>query len=170
MTNPFDPPSGETPDGGTPVPPSQNPYGEGMPPYGQSMPPYGYGQPPHGQPPPYAQPQYGHYPMAMRNGLGTAALVLGIIGAVAGVTLFLFFLAFVLGVLAVIFGLVGRGRAKRGEASNKTMATWGLWLGVAALVLSIVGLLFVIHVAKLQHDCRERAVDQQQYDDCRHVW
>jgi len=170
MTNPFDPPSGETPDPASPAPP---PYGQAMPPYGQSVPPYeapqyGYGQPQYSQPQ-YGQPQYG-YPQAMRNGLGTAALVLGILGAVAGATLFLFFVAFVLGVLAVVFGLIGRGRAKRGEASNKTAATWGFSLGAVALVLSVVGLLFVIHVVRDMNRCRERAITPQQYDACENVW
>ena len=165
MTNPFDPPSEETPGPATPAPP---PYGQAMPPYGQSMPPYAAPQYGYGQPQ-YGQPQYG-YPPAMRNGLGTTALVLGIIGAVAGATLVLFFLAFILGVLAVVFGLIGRGRAKRGEASNKTAATWGFALGVVALVLSVVGGVFLIRVGMNRQDCREHAVNQQQYDDCNNVW
>jgi hypothetical protein len=148
VTVPFEPPSGY------PQPPA----------YGQPPP---YGQPPvYGQPSPYGYPGYGGYPPALRNGLGTAALVLGILGAVCGLTLFGFFLAFPLGVLAVIFGLIGRGRAKRHEATNNNSATWGLCLGIAALVMSAVGLVFVIHVVRDQNACRDRAVTQQDYINC----
>ncbi|MGW0468364.1 DUF4352 domain-containing protein [Streptomyces sp. NPDC003027] len=76
---------------------------------------------------------------AFRNGLGTAALVLGIIGAVSGLVPFLFWLAGVLGLLALVLGLVGKGRVKRGEANNKGAALTGAVLGLAALVLSVVG-------------------------------
>ncbi|MFD9500324.1 DUF4190 domain-containing protein [Streptomyces sp. NPDC060035] len=74
-----------------------------------------------------------------RNGLGTAALVLGIIGTVSGLIPFLFWLAGILGVIALVLGLAGRGRAKRGEASNKGVATFGAVLGLVALILSVVG-------------------------------
>ncbi len=74
-----------------------------------------------------------------RNGLGVAALILGLIGAVSGLVPFLFWLAGVLGLIALILGLAGRGRAKRGEATNKSMATFGAVLGLIALILSVVG-------------------------------
>ncbi|MFJ8696351.1 DUF4190 domain-containing protein [Streptomyces roseolilacinus] len=95
---------------------------------------------------PTQQPQYGAphpappAPAApARNGLGTAALVLGIIGTVSGFIPLFFWLAGVLGLLALVLGLVGRGRAKRGEATNKGLATTGAILGLVALVLSVVG-------------------------------
>lgn len=175
MTNPFEPPADE---------PQATPPAGGPPPYGQSPPPYGqpaYGQPGYGQSPPlygqppmspapYGQPPYGSHPMMMRNGLGTAALVLGIVGAVSGLFMVLFFIAFILGVLAVIFGLVGRGRAKRGEASNKTMATWGFALGVVSLVLAVVGLAVVVHVSNDRQNCRAQATSQDEYLHCNSIW
>ncbi|MEV7277982.1 DUF4352 domain-containing protein [Streptomyces sp. NPDC093111] len=78
-------------------------------------------------------------PAAMRNGLGTAALILGIIGTVSGLIPLFFWLAGILGLIALILGLVGKGRVKRGEASNKGAALTGAILGLAALVLSVVG-------------------------------
>ncbi|MEU5402093.1 DUF4352 domain-containing protein [Streptomyces sp. NPDC005963] len=96
-------------------------------------------QPPHG-----AAPQHGAYtppPQHMRNGLGTAALVLGIIGAITGWIPFIFFLGGGLGLLALILGLVGRGRGKRGEASNKGVATAGAVLGLVAMVAATVGMI-----------------------------
>ncbi|MFF7182707.1 DUF4352 domain-containing protein [Streptomyces sp. NPDC008121] len=78
-------------------------------------------------------------PAAFRNGLGTAALVLGIIGTVSGLIPFFFWLAGILGLIALVLGLVGKGRVKRGEANNKGATVTGVVLGLAALVLSVVG-------------------------------
>ncbi|MFH9470609.1 DUF4190 domain-containing protein [Streptomyces clavifer] len=93
--------------------------------------------------PPQPQQPYapGHEPglRPARNGLGISALVLGIIGTVSGLIPLLFWLAGILGVIALVLGLAGRGRAKRGEASNKGVATFGAVLGLLALVLSVVG-------------------------------
>ncbi|NEC65681.1 DUF4190 domain-containing protein [Streptomyces sp. SID9727] len=102
-------------------------------------------QPPQSPQPPYPQPQqpYGpaHAPglRPARNGLGIAALILGLIGAVSGLIPLLFWLAGILGTIALILGLVGRGRAKRGEATNKNMATFGTLLALIALIMSVVG-------------------------------
>ncbi|MFE7109354.1 DUF4190 domain-containing protein [Streptomyces sp. NPDC057575] len=96
-------------------------------------------QPPQSpQPQPYTPAQTpGTRPA--RNGLGIAALILGVIGAVSGLIPFLFWLAGILGLIALILGLAGRGRAKRGEATNKGMATFGAVLGLISLILTVVG-------------------------------
>ncbi|MEE1768820.1 DUF4352 domain-containing protein [Streptomyces sp. JV185] len=97
------------------------------------------------QPPQSPQPQQPYAPAQMpgvrpaRNGLGIAALVLGVIGAVSGLIPFLFWMAGILGLIALILGLAGRGRAKRGEATNKGMTTFGAALGLIALILAVVG-------------------------------
>ncbi|MGW9136789.1 DUF4190 domain-containing protein [Streptomyces sp. NPDC055681] len=97
------------------------------------------------QPPQSPQPQQPYVPAQTpglrpaRNGLGISALILGIIGAVSGLIPFLFWLAGILGVIALILGLVGRGRVKRGEATNKGATTFGAVLGLIALILSVVG-------------------------------
>ncbi|MFI1017518.1 DUF4190 domain-containing protein [Streptomyces sp. NPDC020965] len=92
-----------------------------------------------------APPQYGqHGRPSMRNGLGTASLILGIIGAISGVIPLLFWMAGILGVIALILGLVGRGRVKRGEANNKGVTITGAVLGLVALVLSVVGLIITV--------------------------
>ncbi|WP_250290866.1 DUF4352 domain-containing protein [Streptomyces atroolivaceus] len=74
-----------------------------------------------------------------RNGLGISALVLGIIGTVSGLVPLFFWLAGILGLIALILGLAGRGRAKRGEATNKGVTTFGAVLGLVSLILSVVG-------------------------------
>lgn len=97
------------------------------------------------QPPQSPQPQQPYAPAQTpgtrpaRNGLGIAALVLGVIGAVSGLVPFLFWLAGVLGLIALILGLAGRGRAKRGEATNKGVTTFGAALGLISLILAVVG-------------------------------
>ncbi|MFH8222670.1 DUF4190 domain-containing protein [Streptomyces sp. NPDC018057] len=130
-----------------PQPPQQPAPGYGYP---QSNPNYGYPQsapgypaaPPVGYPQAYPQaPGYG-MPMQPSNGMGTTGLVLGIIGVVCSLTFFLWFFGIVLGILGIIFGAIGRGKANRGEATNKGAATGGLVCGIiATVVLPLLGLL-----------------------------
>ncbi|WP_328633218.1 DUF4190 domain-containing protein [Streptomyces sp. NBC_00356] len=101
-------------------------------------------QPPQSPHSPQQHPQYPPFQQqppqqVARNGLGTAALILGVIGALSGLIPLLFWLAGILGVIALILGLTGRGRAKRGEATNKGVALTGTILGLAAMGLAIFG-------------------------------
>jgi uncharacterized membrane protein len=66
--------------------------------------------------------------------MGTAGLVLGIIGVVLCWSP----LGIILGILAIIFGSVGLSRAKRGEATNRGAATAGLVLGIVAVALLVL--------------------------------
>ena len=84
----------------------------------------------------------------MRNGLGTAALILGIIGTLSGLIPLLFWLAGTLGLIALILGLVGKGRVKRGEANNKGVTLTGAILGLVSLILATVGLIITVTAAK----------------------
>ncbi|WP_329454626.1 DUF4190 domain-containing protein [Streptomyces sp. NBC_01497] len=76
-----------------------------------------------------------------RNGMGTSSLVVGIIGLVLS---WYWPAGLVLGALAVIFGVVGRGRAARGEASNAGTAKAGLVLGIVGLVLTAIFAAFIM--------------------------
>jgi uncharacterized membrane protein len=67
--------------------------------------------------------------------MGTTGLVLGIIGVVCSLTFFLWFFGVILGILGIIFGAIGRGKASRGEATNKGAATAGLVCGIVATVI-----------------------------------
>jgi hypothetical protein len=100
-------------------------------------PPPPYGAYPGSYPPPPPQPYSGFTPppTGPRNGLGIAALVIAIIGlvfcwTVAG--------GVILGVAAVIMGFVGRGRVKRGEATNGGVAIAGIVLGFLAIIVSLI--------------------------------
>lgn len=125
-----------------------------------------YGQPPHP-----ADPRDSSGRLARpRNGMGTAALVLGILAvlsswtAVGGI---------VLGILAVILGLVGRRRVKRREADNGGMAVAGIVLGAIGLVIGIgaavlLGLLISGAVnSDLVRCLRDAGGDQSRIDICR---
>jgi hypothetical protein len=96
-------------------------------------------QPPPGYPAPPPMPYAGQAPppAGPRNGLGTAALILAIIGlltfwsVIGGITL---------GIVAVILGFVGRGRVKRGEANNGGVALAGILLGFLSIAAALVWL------------------------------
>ncbi|MFF9014463.1 DUF4190 domain-containing protein [Streptomyces sp. NPDC014870] len=103
-------------------------------------PSYGYpGYPGYGTGGGYGQP--GGWQQQPSNGMGTAAMVLGII-AVAGFCLY--GLGVILGILALIFGVIARKKVTRGEATNGGMATAGIVLGSIGIVVSSVFLGFII--------------------------
>ncbi|MFE5791240.1 DUF4190 domain-containing protein [Streptomyces sp. NPDC056503] len=150
------------PDGGELPPPPVAPGGPAA--YGAPAPPPAYGHPPagpagYGYPPPataYGYPSagptaYGYPPVhpaaygpmpGQYNGMGTAGMVLGIIGT----CLFWFYgvPSIVLGVLALIFGILGRKRARRGEAGNGGVATAGIVLGIVSTVLGAAVVALVV--------------------------
>ncbi|MDR6977651.1 hypothetical protein J2X68_004370 [Streptomyces sp. 3330] len=128
---PVDPYAPPGPGGPVPPPPLA-PHGPGQIPYGY---PGGYGYPSHipyggGVPGPYGWPGG----MADRNGMGVAGMVLGIISAVG---FCMWPLAVVLGILGITFGAVGRGKARRGEASNPGQALAGIICGSVGIALAI---------------------------------
>ncbi|MFD4624422.1 DUF4190 domain-containing protein [Streptomyces sp. NPDC058475] len=82
-------------------------------------------------------------PMAPSNGMGTAALVLGILAAVV---FCLWPLAIVLGILGVIFGAIGRRKVRRGEATNPGQALAGIICGAVGIALGIAMLVILIVV------------------------
>ncbi|MFJ3307962.1 hypothetical protein ACIPSA_33725 [Streptomyces sp. NPDC086549] len=144
--NPFAPPAGAGPyPQGAPVPPPPiAPDGPGQVPYGYPGGPAGYGYP---APPGYGGPgpvahgaPAGYYgwpgtqPMPS-NGMGTAGLVLGILAAICFCA---WPLALVLGALGVIFGAIGRGKARRGEATNPGQSLAGIICGSVGIVLALV--------------------------------
>jgi uncharacterized membrane protein HdeD (DUF308 family) len=100
-----------------------------------------------GPPPPPPAAKYGGGPMQdqePRNGLGTAALVCGIIAVVLSFIPALNAFTWPLGVLAIIFGAVGWSRANKGRATNKSIAITGLVLGILSfftfcLIYIIIG-------------------------------
>ncbi|MET9828213.1 DUF4190 domain-containing protein [Streptomyces sp. NPDC006385] len=140
--NPFAPPSAPGPyaaHGEHVPPPPIAPDGPGQVPYGY---PGGHGY----APGPGAGGYYGWPGMAPMpsNGMGTAGLVLGISSAVI---FCLWPVAIVVGILALIFGAIGRGKARRGEATNPGQALAGIICGAAGVVLGLGMLALVIATA-----------------------
>lgn len=108
-----------------PQPPQPGVYGAYPPPYPGSYPP----------PSPYGG--YAPPPTGPKNGFGIAALVIAIVSLASVI------FGVVLGVVAIIFGFLGWGRAKRGEATNGGMAVAGIVLGILSIIEAIaaIGLL-----------------------------
>lgn len=134
----------------------------------------GWSGPPQDQPPPpppsYGYPAQGGYgggqPAKPSNGIGIAALVIGI------VSIFLFWfpvLGLVLAILAVVFGIVGIRKASRGEATNKGMAITGVVTGGLALVGAILASIFYLFLAdefSTLFECIEQAETVQDEEAC----
>ncbi|OLF08296.1 DUF4190 domain-containing protein [Actinophytocola xanthii] len=76
-------------------------------------------------------------PVKPHNGVGTTALVLGLVGAAVGLIPLLGVAAIVLGALALVFGLLGWSRSQKQLATNKGMAVTGTVLGAIALTLGL---------------------------------
>ena len=102
--------------------------------------------------------------------MGVAALILGIVALLGFWTIIL---GIVLGLLALIFGIIGRKRATRREATNGGVALAGAILGGIALAasvlfLALVGAFFVNHKSDIQkfRDCVNSAQTDQQRQDC----
>ncbi|WP_274562500.1 DUF4190 domain-containing protein [Streptomyces spiramyceticus] len=91
------------------------------------------------------------------NGFGITAMVLGIIA----VTFFCAYgLGIILGILALIFGILGRKRVQRGEATNNGMAVAGIILGIVGFVLSAVFIGFIVWAIVEGQNQRDREADE----------
>jgi hypothetical protein len=114
---------------------------QGTPQTGPPYPyPYQYQTSPYpgGYPPPPPQPYYGYPrpPLAPKNGLGIASLVLAII---ALLSVWSVFAPIILGLIAVVIGFLGHGRVKRGIANNGGVAIAGIVLGALAIIVGLEG-------------------------------
>ncbi|MFC9327080.1 DUF4190 domain-containing protein [Kitasatospora sp. NPDC057015] len=90
-----------------------------------------------------------------RNGLGVAAMTLGIVSAVLGLMIAFFWLAWLPALLAVILGAVALRHVRKGLASNRGMALTGVILGAVGLLASVAsGVLVVVQVHKLREEQR----------------
>jgi Domain of unknown function (DUF4190) len=129
--------------------------------------------------PPY-QPQDGGYPApgypaarGRRNGMGTAALVCGVVALVLVILLLFSPLGAFLGLLAVLFGILGLIRVNRGEADNRGQAVAGLVTGAVALLFGIlftitVGTWFATHVNDFRRfgSCMDNASTPAARESC----
>ena len=161
----------------TPSDQPQYPTQPGQPP-GQypSQPPGQYpGQPPGQYPgqPPGQYPASGYPAARRRNGMGTAALVLGVVALVLVLLLLFSPVGAFLGLLAVLFGILGLMRANRGEADNRGQAVAGLVTGAIALLVGVfftisIGVWFSTHVNDFNRfgQCIDDAVGSAAREEC----
>ena len=139
-----------------PVGPGRRPDPPGLPTAGDE-----WDQSPAGPPP----------TRVVRNGLGVAALVLGILSLV-----FMFVfppIGVILGILAVVFGILGVRRVRRGEATNRGQAmaggiTGGIGLVVSVALLAVVGAFIFSHRTQIDQytQCLRNAHTQHARDVC----
>ncbi|MDQ6783062.1 MAG: DUF4190 domain-containing protein [Actinomycetota bacterium] len=101
--------------------------------------------------------------------MATAALVLGILSIVLGITVIG---GVLLGLLAIIFGVIGSGRAKRGLVDGRGRAVAGIITGVVgilivvALVVAGVSFFNSSSVKNLQNCLSQAGNDQAQIQSC----
>ena len=93
--------------------------------------------------PGYGSTGYGAPAAQRRNGFGVAALVLGVLAVLTAWTVIG---GIILGILAVIFGVLGRGRARRGEATNGGMSMAGIVLGAIGTLIAIALIALAVSV------------------------
>jgi hypothetical protein len=72
-----------------------------------------------------------------RNGLGTAALVLGIVGIPLALIPLIGVVGFICGLVGTVLGAIGVVRARSGKATNFKVALAGTILSVIAMIVSI---------------------------------
>ncbi len=152
-----------------------------MPPEDQrgAPPPPPPAQPAYGQPSAHAPPPGGattpRYTPATRprNGVGTAALVLGILGLVLAILVLPAPLGALLGLIAVILGIVGISRVNQGVADNRGQAVTGLVTGAIGLILGVVimvsvGNFFATHATAFSRlsSCLNDASTRTQQEQC----
>ncbi|MGW0563772.1 DUF4190 domain-containing protein [Streptomyces sp. NPDC003016] len=163
--------TGAAPEQGAVPPPPLAPTGPAQTPPGE----YGYPAYPAPQAPaPYGTGGYPGYPgyggpaawsgqQGPANGFGITAMVLGIIS----VTFFCAYgLSIILGILALIFGILGRKRAQRGEATNSGMALAGIILGIVGFVAGAAFIAVIVWAVVQSEDERDRELDS--YDPYAH--
>jgi hypothetical protein len=127
---PGDPP-GHPPPG---VPPGyQPPPGYAGPPY---QPPPQLGEPPAGYPPPGYQGSYGPQGEMQpgMNGLAIASLISSFTGLFCCIG----------GILAIVLGAVAMGQIKRTHQDGYALAVAGIVIGVAALIVNLVVVIFAL--------------------------
>ncbi|MEU2431179.1 DUF4190 domain-containing protein [Streptomyces sp. NPDC007861] len=149
---------------GGPAQPAPGPYG-----YPAATPTPGYGYPgtpgtPDAGAPGYGYPGYPGYPgsswaigPAPQNGMGTAAMVLGILALCLGWCYGIFGL--ILGVLALIFGILGRKRCQRGEANNNGQALAGIILGAIGMVVAVCFIALYVWIFANADEWEESGID-----------
>ncbi len=118
-----------------PTPPGDQPQPPVSPPPG--APAYPAASAPVPPPPPGAPAYAGTVAAAPSNGIGVASLVLAILGIIGCIP-------FIGSILGIVLGRIGINKAKRGEATNGGVAKAGFWVGIAGLILAVLGAIVLV--------------------------
>lgn len=88
-----------------------------------------------------AAPNYsgGQTPNDVDNNFGVIALITGIVGLV---------ICQPLGIVAIIYGRKAQAAQAADRANNATLGTVGFWLGVVALILLVISIIFLVVVCR----------------------
>jgi hypothetical protein len=120
---------------------------------------------PEGYAPPSQHPYFGLTPPPprLRNGLGIASLVLGIIAFVFS---WVPFGGVILGICAVVTGVAARKRVRSGEADNNSATIASIALGIVAIIIGgLISTVLLYLMLKYQW-CIAGAHDRAEYAQC----
>ena len=125
-------------------------------------------------PPPMGAPPMGYQQPgpSKPQGMAIGALVCGILAIV----LFCFpIISIPLGIAAIVLGVMGRGKAQRGEAGGEGLAKIGMILGIVGAALSLLWMVLLMAgfraagsaAERMQQEAErlQREAQQQQTDD-----
>lgn len=104
------------------------------------------------------------------NGIGTAGLVLGVLGLILSFIPFASFLGFLLCLLAIIFGskAISNVRKNPNLKQTKGMSTAGLVIGIIGLLVSLVMSIGLIYVLNFQDSDGDGVIDIN--DNCKYEY
>lgn len=113
---------------------------------------------------------YGGAPSYGTPAGGSRTNVMAIIAIIAGVLSIiascLWFVAGPLGIAAIVLGVLGRGKAKRGEAGGGGLAMAGIITGAIGLVLTIVLTLVGVSLFNQLEDCTDPSLTPEAQQAC----
>jgi Domain of unknown function (DUF4190) len=98
--------------------------------------------------------------------MGTAALVLGIVGLLG---------AFVIGlgapfaIAGIVLGIIGLQKVKRGEATNRGQAIGGIVTGAVGVAIAVLWVVLIVAASDEIEDldeCIDQADTQAEEEDC----
>ncbi|GAB4068058.1 hypothetical protein GCM10028777_25930 [Angustibacter speluncae] len=113
---------------------------------------------------------YGGAPSYGTPAGGSRTNVMAIIAIIAGVLAIiascLWFVAGPLGIAAIVLGVLGRGKAKRGEAGGGGLAMAGIITGAIGLVLTIVLTLIGVSFLNQFENCTDPSLTAEEQQAC----
>lgn len=109
----------------------------------------------------------GPYTPEPKNGMGIAALILGLVGLLFCLIPFTGFIGVICGFVGIVLGFVGWGRVRRHRATNKVTTLIGIVLSALAIAGGIWGIVIVFNATDdLVTDLEDIGNNSEAYGDC----